>query len=80
MLLIRQYILGHGPELKEGIQYKMLCYGDESSTLFNLNAQKSYVSLYVGIIEKIEGAKELLDGFDFGKVCIRISVSKNQWT
>lgn len=75
LLLVRQYILEHGPELKEGIQYKMLCYGDESSPLFNLNAQKAYVSLYVGTIEKIEGAKELLEGFDFGKGCIRIKKS-----
>jgi len=75
LLMIRQFILENAPELEEGIQYKMLCYGSGSSKLFHLNAQKSYVSLYVGNIEKIENAKEFLTGLDYGKGCIRIKKS-----
>jgi len=75
LLTVRQFILKNAPELEEGIQYKMLCYGTESLKLFHLNAQKSYVSLYVGNIEKIENAKEFLTGLDYGKGCIRIKKS-----
>ncbi|WP_218147438.1 DUF1801 domain-containing protein [Pisciglobus halotolerans] len=31
-----------------------------------------YVSLYVGSIQKIENAEQLLEGFQYGKGCIRI--------
>ncbi|WP_335873054.1 iron chaperone [Bacillus sp. 2205SS5-2] len=75
LLLVREIILENAPELEEGIQYKMLCYREGASTLFHLNAQKSYVSLYVGNVEKIENAKELLSGLDYGKGCIRIKKS-----
>ncbi|AKG05274.1 hypothetical protein AAV35_011105 [Salimicrobium jeotgali] len=75
LLKVREYILTHGPELKEGIQYKMLSFGSDSSIVFHLNAQKSYVSLYVGDIEKITGDEELLKGLDYGKGCIRIKKS-----
>lgn len=53
----------------------MLCYGNESFKLFHLNAQKSYVSLYVGTIGTIENAKEFLTGLNYGKGCIRIKNS-----
>lgn len=75
LLIVRRFIMDYAPELEEGIQYKMLSYGNGSSGLFGLNAQKSYVSLYVGDIEKIDNAKELLAGFDYGKGCIRIKKS-----
>ncbi|WLR59019.1 iron chaperone [Guptibacillus hwajinpoensis] len=75
LLAVRQYIIENAPELEEGIQYKMLSYKGKSSVLFNLNAQKSYVSLYVGDIKKIDRASELLYGLDCGKGCIRIKKS-----
>lgn len=50
----------------------MLSYGIKGKTIFNLNAQRAYVSLYVGTISKVDGASELLKGFDTGKGCIRI--------
>lgn len=75
LMEVRRIILEYGPELEEGILYKMLCYGDERSKLFSLNAQKSYVSLYVGTIDKIGNANILLSGYDYGKGCIRIKKS-----
>ena len=72
---VRRSILEYAPELEESIQYKMLCYGNEELKLFGLNAQKSYVSLYVGTIRKIENASILLAEFDYGKGCIRIKKS-----
>lgn len=68
---IRAMILSNGPDLHEGVEYKMLCYGVKKN-IFHLNAQKAYVSLYVGDINKVENAAKLLKDFDVGKGCIRI--------
>lgn len=75
LLDTRRIILKYAPELEESIQYKMLCYGNELIKIFYLNAQKSYVSLYVGTIEKVENSDILLEKFDYGKGCIRIKKS-----
>ncbi|MEE4259207.1 MAG: DUF1801 domain-containing protein [Bacteroidales bacterium] len=72
---IREMILSNGPELEEDIEYKMLCYRLGQESVFNLNAQKAYVSLYVGNIDKIDGSRELLHGFEMGKGCIRVKKS-----
>lgn len=72
LLEVRRLIFKHGPELEESIKYKMLSYGRGDEGLFGLNAQKGYVSLYVGSIDKIEGADALLEPFNTGKGCIRI--------
>ena len=72
---LRKIIKGLFPELIEGIEYKMLAYGNGIKNIFNLNAQKGYVSLYVGNIDKVENARELLKDFNMGKGCIRIKKS-----
>ena len=69
---IRQMIKKYAPDLDEGIEYKMLSFAKDGKTIFNLNAQRAYVSLYVGTINKVDGAKELLKDLDIGKGCIRI--------
>jgi uncharacterized protein YdhG (YjbR/CyaY superfamily) len=69
---IRAMIKNQGPSLKEDIEYKMLSYRNEEKNIFHLNAQSAYVSLYVGNIDKVENAQELLKDFDKGKGCIRI--------
>ncbi len=74
---VRDMIILNGKELIEGIDYKMLCYGDSKKNIFCLNAQRAYVSLYVGTIDKVENARELLKEFDMGKGCIRIKKSNN---
>lgn len=78
LLEVRQMLLKH-IQLKESINYGMLSYGKSSDTepLFHLNAQKNYVSLYVGDIKKIDPDNTLLKGLNLGKGCIRISKSKN---
>ena len=72
---LRELILSKAPEIIEGIEYKMLCYGDGKKTAFHLNAQKNYVSLYVGNTKKIDKNGELLKGLDIGKGCIRFKKS-----
>jgi uncharacterized protein YdhG (YjbR/CyaY superfamily) len=75
LLFVRELILSNGPDLEEAIEYKMLCYGIGDRKAFHLNAQKGYVSLYVGNIDKIEDARPLLEKFNMGKGCIRIKKS-----
>ncbi len=74
---VREMIKEQGPHLNEGIEYKMLSFRNSKQTIFHLNAQKAYVSLYVGDINKVENAKELLKDFDQGKGCIRIKKTVN---
>lgn len=75
LLQVRQFVLEYGPELEESIRYRMLAYGRDDEWVFGLNAQKGYVSLYVGDIDEIENANELLEPFNTGKGCIRIRKS-----
>ncbi len=75
LLAIRQMIVTYAPELEEVIRYKMLNYGKDDIYVFALNAQKHYVSLYVGTIDKIENAGALLKGYNYGKGCIRVRKS-----
>jgi uncharacterized protein YdhG (YjbR/CyaY superfamily) len=69
---VREMIKKHGPDLIEGIEYKMLSFGTNEKSIFHLNAQRAYVSLYVGTINKVDHAQELLKKFDTGKGCVRI--------
>ncbi|MER2112949.1 MAG: DUF1801 domain-containing protein [Solibacillus isronensis] len=77
LLAIRQMILSYGPELEESMRYKMLNFGRDEHYIFALNAQKHYVSLYVGTIDKIENAETLLTGYNYGKGCIRVKKTIN---
>ena len=74
---MRKLIKNLCPELIEGIEYKMLSYGNGTKSIFNLNAQVGSVSFYVGNIDKIENARELLKDFNMGKGCIRMKKSIN---
>ena len=68
---VRSIIQSKAPDLVEGIDYKMLSYSDEKGIVFHLNAQKNYVSLYVGNAKKIDEDGNLLAGIEVGKGCIR---------
>ncbi|SEQ81858.1 Uncharacterized conserved protein YdhG, YjbR/CyaY-like superfamily, DUF1801 family [Loktanella sp. DSM 29012] len=68
---IRAIIRWKAPQLSERIHYKMLGYGIDNAYAFHLNAQKAYVSLYVGDISKVDPTGDLLDGLNVGKGCIR---------
>jgi hypothetical protein len=70
---LRTIINAHGTDLVEGINYKMLSYSDERGIIFGLNAQKNYVSLYVGDARKVDPDGSLLRGINVGKGCIRFA-------
>lgn len=74
LMSIRKMILDYAPELDESIRYKMLNFGisENDDYIFALNAQKHYVSFYVGDIEKIDPSGEMLKEFNLGKGCIRV--------
>lgn len=72
---LRELIQAKGPDLEEGINYKMLCYQDEKGVIFHLNAQKGYVSLYIGNASKVDTDGSLLEGIDRGKGCLRFKQS-----
>ncbi len=72
---LRRLVQQHAPDLTEGIKYKMLHYEDEQGPLFGLNAQKHYVSFYVGDADKVDPDGELLAGLNRGKGCIRFTKS-----
>jgi uncharacterized protein YdhG (YjbR/CyaY superfamily) len=76
LLKIRHILSTLSPNLKESIQYKMLGYSDERGLLFCLNAQKHYVSLYIGDASKVDPTGELLENIDVGKGCLRFKKSK----
>ncbi len=77
LLELRTIIQREAPYLSEGINYKMLSYSDERGAAFHLNAQKGYVSFYVGDASKVDPSGELLKGIDVGKGCIRFKKSIN---
>lgn len=68
---LRDIIKEKGPKLDERISYKMLAYGVGEEDVFCLNAQKNYVSFYVGNASKVDPNGELLEGLSVGKGCIR---------
>lgn len=72
---LRNIIKSKAPDLKEGIEYKMLSYGNELGSIFHLNAQKNHVGLYIGDAKKIDIDGDLLSGLDVGKGCIRFKKS-----
>ena len=73
---IRAIIKQKAPQLEESIHYKMLGYGVGDKLAFHLNAQRGYVSLYVGNASKVDPSGELLKGLNVGKGCIRFTKSK----
>ena len=72
LMQVQNMIKKNAPDLVEHIEYKMLSYAKNGKSIFHLNAQRAYVSLYVGSINKVDNAQELLKDFDIGKGCIRI--------
>lgn len=68
---LRAMIKAKVPDVNEGINYKMLSYRQGEEIIFHLNAQKSYVCLYVGDIAKVDPDGVFLKGLNHGKGCIR---------
>lgn len=68
---LREIIRREAPDFVESMHYRMLGYAIADEFVFHLNAQKGYVSLYVGDISEVDPDGLLLAGLDAGKGCIR---------
>lgn len=75
LLALRQIISERAPHLTEDINYKMLGYRQGEDFVMHLNAQKGYVSLYVGNVQKVDPDGSLLKGIKLGKGCLRFKKS-----
>jgi len=75
LIVLRNFILDKEADIEELIQYKMLAYSINGKVLCHLNAQKNYVSLYVGDITKVDPDGKLTDDLNKGKGCIRFGKS-----
>lgn len=73
LLELRELIRKLGPELEEGIRYKVLSYSGSKGGAFALAAQKNSVNFYVGSAKKVDTDGSLLRGLDVGKGCIRFT-------
>lgn len=74
---LRELILKKDSDIQETINYKMLCFKLSGAVLFHLNAQRGYVSLYCGDVNKIDPQGILLEGLSTGKGCIRFTKTKD---
>lgn len=72
---LRKILKANVPNVKEGINYKMLSYDYEGDLIFHLNAQVNHVGLYVCDAKRIDADGTLLKGIDHGKGCIRFKKS-----
>lgn len=72
---LRETIRERAPGLAEGINYKMLSFADGDGVVFHLNAQKNYVSLYAGDLDRVDVDGSLLKGLSRGKGCVRFGKS-----
>ena len=72
---LRKLIKSAAPDILECINYKMLGYKYGDEFVFHLNAQKNYVSFYVGDSSKVDEDGSLLKGLNLGKGCIRFTKS-----
>lgn len=77
LLQLREMVLNASEDISEYMDYGMLNFAVDNKPVFALNAQKGYVSFYVGNIEKIDPHRSMLAGLNCGKGCIRFSKSKD---
>ena len=72
LLALREMIFRTAPrDWVEATHWGMLGYGPEGNPITHLNAQKGYVALYVGDVERIDPGRKLLGGVNCGKGCVR---------
>ena len=74
---LREIIFKQDSDIMESINYKMLCFKLGKTIVFHLNAQRGYVSLYCGNIERIDPTDQLLKGLNKGKGCVRFTKTKD---
>ena len=74
LLAIREGILAV-PGVVEGVGYGMLAYHRGEDVFAHLNAQKAYVGVYLGDLERIDPGGVIRAGANCGKSCLRVRKS-----
>ncbi|MDD9921437.1 MAG: DUF1801 domain-containing protein [Boseongicola sp.] len=70
LLQVRQMMLDAGAT--EAMGYGMLRYTIDDGILAHLNAQKGYVAVYLGELERIDPGAKIRGKADCGKTCLRL--------
>ena len=71
LLAIRDVLLGVS-KIEEGIGHKMLQYRRQGEVFAHLNAQKTYVGVYLGELERIDPGGSIRGKMSCGKSCLRV--------
>jgi len=71
LLAIREMLL-KVPGIVEGIGYGMLQFRVDGEVFAHLNAQKAYVGVYLGELERIDPGAKIRGGMNCGKSCLRV--------
>jgi len=71
LLTIREMLL-EIPGIAEGMAYGMLQYNVDGEVFAHLNAQKAYVGVYLGELDRFDPGAEIRAGMNFGKSCLRV--------
>ena len=69
---LHDFILTKMPGWEATIDYKMLGYGPKGDAQMHMNAQKGFVGLYVGDVERIDPGRRLSGSLNCGKGCVRL--------
>ncbi len=72
LLEIRQAIFELVPEVSEDIGYGMLRFARKGHVFCHLNAQKSFVGLYLGNVARLDPDGKITSDLNVGKGCIRV--------
>lgn len=76
LLLIREMFLAI-PDIEEIVSYKMLGYRRGERAFAHLNAQKGFVGVYLGELEKLDPESAIRGRMSCGKTCLRIRKRDN---
>ena len=71
LLAVREMYLAI-PGIAESMSYKMLGYHRGADVFGHLNAQKNYVGVYLGDLERIDPGRAIRGSANCGKSCLRI--------
>ena len=72
LINIRDAILELVPDVRETVGYGMLRFERGTSVFCHLNAQKSFVGLYLGDVAQLDPDGHLTDDLNVGKGCVRV--------
>ena len=71
LLAVREMFLAI-PGIAESMSYKMLGYHRGEDVFGHLNAQKNYVGVYLGELDRIDPGRAIRGKANCGKSCLRI--------